>query len=150
MFKINFDGAVFKTKNKSGVGVVIRDHRGLVIASLAQQFPQAFQVLEIEAIAAGRALKFGIEVGLNEAVLNGDCQLIMKAPEEGGNTIASVKPLIMDSLGLTSSFNKLLYSHSKRNGNKLAHNLAKHFIDVSNYAVWMEDVPPSFFFHCLG
>ena len=35
-FKINFDGAIFKQENKSGIGVVIRDHTGAVMASLAQ------------------------------------------------------------------------------------------------------------------
>ena len=51
-FKINFDGAVFRQENKSGIGVVIRDNSGVVIASLAQLIEPAFQPIEIEAIAA--------------------------------------------------------------------------------------------------
>ena len=35
IFKLNFDGAVFKSENKNGVGVAIRDCRGQMIASLA-------------------------------------------------------------------------------------------------------------------
>ena len=31
MFKLNFDGAVFKQENKSGVGVAIRDCKGLAL-----------------------------------------------------------------------------------------------------------------------
>ena len=50
-FKINFDGAVFRQENKSGIGVVIRDNSGVVIASLAQLIEPAFQPIEIEAIA---------------------------------------------------------------------------------------------------
>ena len=36
MLKINFDGAVFRKENRSGVGVVIRNFEGLVLASLSQ------------------------------------------------------------------------------------------------------------------
>ena len=35
IFKINFDGAIFRQENKSGIQVVIRDHIGTIIASLA-------------------------------------------------------------------------------------------------------------------
>ena len=38
-------------------------------------------------------------------------------------------------------FSKLLYSYTKREGNKFAHGLARHVIHVSNYVVWMESVP---------
>ena len=60
-FKINFDGAIFKQENKSGIGVVIRDHTGAVMASLAQTVAPAMQPIEIEAVAAARALEFGEE-----------------------------------------------------------------------------------------
>lgn len=59
MFKPNFNGAIFKQENKSGVGVATRDCNGLVIASLTQLFPQAYVAMEIEAIAICCALKFG-------------------------------------------------------------------------------------------
>ena len=55
-FKINFDGAIFKQENKSGIGVVIRDHTGAVMASLAQTVAPAMQPIEIEAVAAAQAL----------------------------------------------------------------------------------------------
>nr|POE65828.1 putative ribonuclease h protein [Quercus suber] len=38
IFKLNFDGAIFKSENKSGVGVVIRGCRGHMIASLTPRF----------------------------------------------------------------------------------------------------------------
>ena len=41
IFKLNFDGAAFKSENKSGVGVVIRDCKGQIIASLAKVLSQA-------------------------------------------------------------------------------------------------------------
>ncbi|KAK9991451.1 hypothetical protein SO802_026436 [Lithocarpus litseifolius] len=110
MFKINFDGAVSKNENKSSIGVVIRDHQGLVIASLAQQLPYVFQPLEIEAIVAARALEFGVETGIAKAVLEGDSELIIKVLKAGGHTIASVELLIQVALLLSGLYSKLLYS----------------------------------------
>ena len=71
-FKINYHRAVFAKVNKSGIGVVIRDNQGLVIASLVQQISQAYQAIEVEAMAASRALKFGLEFGIHWAILEGD------------------------------------------------------------------------------
>ena len=41
-----------------------------------------------------------------------------------------------------SFFNQLLYSHVKREGNKVAHKLARHTLCISNFSVWIEVVPP--------
>ncbi|GFS29999.1 hypothetical protein Acr_00g0009630 [Actinidia rufa] len=38
MFKVNFDGAIFKGQNVSGVGVIIRDCIGEPIAALSERF----------------------------------------------------------------------------------------------------------------
>ena len=40
MMKINFDGAIFAKEKSSGMGVIIRDRKGLVIASMATRIPQ--------------------------------------------------------------------------------------------------------------
>ena len=64
MFKINFDSDVFWNESKNGIGVVIQNQAGLVIASLSQQLLCAYQALEIEVLAAARALEFGLEIGV--------------------------------------------------------------------------------------
>ena len=38
------------------------------------------------------------------------------------------------------------YSHVKREGNKIAHSLAKYAKHISDFVVWMEGVPP----HCFS
>lgn len=75
MFKINFDGAVFKVANKFGICVVI----SLAITSFFQQLPPAYRVEEIEALVVARALEFAFEIGIDSAVLEGDYELIIKA-----------------------------------------------------------------------
>ncbi|KAK9993929.1 hypothetical protein SO802_023632 [Lithocarpus litseifolius] len=94
LVKINFDGAIFKAENRSGIGVVIRDNTGAILASLAQSFSPALTPVEIEAVAAARALEFGLETGTVEAIPEGDSELIMNSLRSGGGTIASVQPLV--------------------------------------------------------
>ena len=42
---------------------------------------------------------------------------------------------------VANSFVSLSYSHIKRNGNSVTHNLAKYAIHIPDFEVWMEDVP---------
>ena len=55
--------------------------------------------------------------------------------------MASVEPLIQDATIFLGLYMKLLYSHYRRDGNKLAHSLARFSIHVPNYSAWMEEVP---------
>ena len=97
LVKINCDGATSKEQNKSGVGVVIRNRNGMVLAS---------------------------------ALLK-------------NSTYLSMDGLLLDDIRFYASFfNQLLYSHVKREGNKVAHKLAKHALCISDFLVWIEDVPP--------
>ena len=39
LVKINFDGTIFRSENRSGIGVVVRTHTSAILASLAQSIP---------------------------------------------------------------------------------------------------------------
>ena len=86
-------------------------------------------------------MEFGQEIGIGGAVLEGSSELIIKSLKAGGNTIASVEPLIQDAILFSISYSKLQYSHCRREDNRLAHSLARYSINVSNYVVWMKEVP---------
>ena len=55
LYKVNFDGAVFQDSHEAGLGVIIRDPNGLIIASLVQKIPFPGSVVMVEALAARRA-----------------------------------------------------------------------------------------------
>ena len=114
LVKINCDGATFKEQNKSGVGVVIRDGNGLVLASLAKQITQLYTALEVEAMAAATALSFAAQLGFHSGILESDSQLLVSALIEN-HTYLSTDGLLLDDIRFYASFfNQLPYSHVTR------------------------------------
>lgn len=54
-------------------------------------------------------------------------------------------PLIEDAKFSSESFDQLLYSHTKRECNSVAHILARYAINIPNFLVYIKDVPPQFY-----
>ena len=50
--------------------------------------------------------------------------------------------LVDEAKELAKDFSNIEFSHALRWGNSLAHNIARHARHVSEFMVWMEDVPP--------
>ncbi|XP_075636568.1 uncharacterized protein LOC142608772 [Castanea sativa] len=144
LFKINFDGAVFPHVKKLGISVVIRDHQGLVIASCSKPVHQELCSDDIEAKAAGWALSFALDVGVKQAILEGDSLTVIRGLMEEERLLVPLGLLIKDAKQLSQRFEKLLYSHAKRECNNLAHNLARHAAGIPDFLVWIEDIPPQF------
>ena len=86
--KINFDEATFAEDNTAGLGVVIRNDEGLVMASLSQQIPMTSTVIKVEVLAAKRALELVLEIGFDRIVLEGDSKMLFKALKNGCSSLA--------------------------------------------------------------
>ena len=77
--KINFDGAIFRKTDEAGLGVVVRDHQGRVMASMSQKIKLPSSSDEVEALAAVRAISFALELHLPSIIVKGDSELIISA-----------------------------------------------------------------------
>ena len=82
--------------DRAGIGVIIRDYNGLVMASLSQAIPLPLTVLE----TAARAL----ELGLDSVILEGDCEILMMSLMEDSLCLASSGLLIQDVKVIAESF----------------------------------------------
>ncbi|XP_075651804.1 uncharacterized protein LOC142622240 [Castanea sativa] len=145
-FKINFDGATFPKEKKYGIGVVIRDNRGLVIASCSKVVHQMLGCSDIEATAEAWALNFASDVGVRRAVLEGDSMAVITGLREDEKVLVPYGLLLEDAKFFSQQFDELLYFHTKREGNNLAHSLAKYAIGILDFLVWMEDAPSQLYF----
>ena len=58
-------------------------------------------------------------------------------------TVLSCSGLLIEDIRRCSTlFNQLCYFHVKRKCNKVIHSLARYAVHISNFLVWIEDVPP--------
>lgn len=69
MLKMNYDGAVFRETNEAGIGVVIRDSEGRMLASLAKRITLPQTVTDVEAVAARWAVLLARELNLSSIIL---------------------------------------------------------------------------------
>nr|POF14580.1 hypothetical protein CFP56_74882 [Quercus suber] len=81
--------------------------------------------MEIMALAPARALEFALEVGISQSILERDSKVIMKALVEEGRSLTPYDLLVQDARIFSRFFTQLLYSHSKKECNKVAHSLTR-------------------------
>ena len=86
-YKVNFDGALFNESEEAGLGIVVRDSGGLVVAAMAEKISKPHSVECLEALAARRAVIFAKEIGLQQSHFEGDSETVIKGLLEGGYAI---------------------------------------------------------------
>ena len=138
-FKINFDGAVFKERDRARIGVIIRDCHGLVMASMSQIIPLPLIVVELETLAVIKALEFATDLGLAPVVLEGDLEILTNALMDATLSLASFGLLIQDIKAYAEFFQYISFSHVRK-GNIVALILVRHACHVTGFSVWMKDV----------
>ena len=121
--------------------MVIRDNNGAVLASCLEKLHQAYKPEEVEALAALKAVTLACDLGFRKAILEGDSLSLMKALKSKNDSLSPTGLLVDDVKWVASSFERLVYSHVKRNSNRVAHSLAKNALRILDLQVWMEDVP---------
>ena len=141
MYKLNFDAATFE--NESGVGAVIRNAVGDVMASISARGAAVVDSEEAEALACRKAMEFAIAAGFSELIVEGDNAMVMSA-------VSSTSPnwsrlgVIYDDIGcLAAGLRYVAFSCIRRSANSVAHSLARYANVLDEEVVWLlEDSPP--------
>ena len=108
---MNVDGAIFKAQKESGVGVIIRDANGLVVAALSKKFHAPLGPLEVEAKAFESGLQFAKDVGLQKFILEGDSLNVVHALEGLSPPSILMMPIIYGIQSSCHDVRKMLFSH---------------------------------------
>ena len=142
LYKTNYDGAVFTESGEAGIGIIVRDARGEVIAALAEKilYPRSVDVLE--ALAARRAVKFAVELGLSSSIIEGDSEVVYRALQASDWHHSSIGEIVKDIVSIASSLRTFSFLRTRWQGNNAAHALAKRAIVSFPLLVWIEHVPP--------
>ena len=141
LFKINVDGALSKINSSVGIEVVIRDDAGQVVAALCKRIHAPLGPLEVEAKAFEAGLQLVRDIGLQDIILERDSLVIVRAFCGLSYPPSSVASLILGMQLFSTEFHMVNVSHVKRQGNKLAHILAKYALSIDDSIVWIEEIP---------
>ena len=99
----------------------------------------------VEVLAARRALIFANELGFDKVILEGDSEIAISAMKIDGYSAASFGHIIADIKALSPQFSCLIFQHTCRHGNMVAHSLARTACNFPPFCTWMEEVPLSSF-----
>ncbi|KAL0002421.1 hypothetical protein SO802_016202 [Lithocarpus litseifolius] len=131
-FKVNIDGALFSKAKQSGIGVIVRDEEGNVIAALCKKLDFLLGTLEIKAKALEVGVQFAEEIGLRNVVFEADSLLIINSVHGVEEAVASIQNIIHGVLRKVQSFRTFDFLHTRRQENVPAHLLAQYAQNVEN------------------
>ncbi|KAF5477039.1 hypothetical protein F2P56_003718 [Juglans regia] len=140
VFKANWDAAIDKGNSRLGIGVIVRNSEGSVMASLCSSMDLILDPLLGEAVAARRASSFCVELGLQHIILEGDSLSVVKAIQHKEDSWSDTGLVIRDiKIMLTRSWSVL---HVHKEVNVIAHHLAKFALSCQEDCILIEDYPP--------
>ena len=110
-FKANFDGAWFDESDEAGIGIVVRDSSGLVLAALAEKIKKPHSVDCLEMMAARRAVIFAQEIGLQSCQFEGDSEVVTEALKNEDMFCSSFGHIVRDTLVCVNSLSSFTFAH---------------------------------------
>ncbi|XP_023871669.1 uncharacterized protein LOC111984279 [Quercus suber] len=131
-YKANMDGATFEQQKEVGIGVVIRDHHGIVVAALSKKLTAPLGALETEAKAMEEAVEFAWNIGIRDCVFESDAQIVTNAMLRLAEPPSSIDNIIAGAMSHLHKFWTVQFCHVQRSGNKAAHALAQFARGVSS------------------
>ncbi|XP_070048893.1 uncharacterized protein [Nicotiana tomentosiformis] len=128
--KVNTDGASRGNSERSSIGFVVRDEEGDVIYVLGKEIPHATNN-EAEALAIVDALKYCVEQGFTQIILQNDSMLMKNVLKGKWVTPWNISEYMEESRNIMEGFNVRI-SHIVREGNNLVDHLANYALDIGD------------------
>ena len=128
LYKANFDAALFEHLGFAGLGVVVRDYRGNVLVALSQKIvlPQSMEMAK--ALVAKRAVQLATEMSFLRVMVEGDCKRVVQALQAPGRSLTLYGHVIKDVRRIGATLQICSFHHVLREGNSLAHSLARRAV----------------------
>ncbi|XP_042968966.1 uncharacterized protein LOC122301632 [Carya illinoinensis] len=128
--KINWDAALSAAKNRTGIGLVARNHQGSIVSTKKLSLVGVLDPLLTEALGGLHAVVLAKERGWQSIIVEGDSQTVIHSLQKHTERWDSVGMILQDIRILLAEFDKCTVSFVRRSGNNVAHCLAKESLEL--------------------
>ncbi|PON56414.1 Ribonuclease H-like domain containing protein [Parasponia andersonii] len=135
--KLNIDVAISEDYGWIGIGAVVRDLTGRILAVCCKKLKGLFDSYTIKLLAMRESLYFAIDSGFIAAVLENDSLKAVLVVHTKSNDLFATSLIVADIISLLSINGGGFYNFVRHSGNKVAHSLAK----FSSSMFWYEEIP---------
>ena len=139
VMKINVD-ACLAVEGWVGLGVIARSSAGDTLFAAVRHVRACWTAEVAEAKAVAMAVRLGLSHGLKDVILESDCQVVINRLSKNAIFLSDLDGVLSDILSACASFHSLVWSHVKREGNFVAHHLAR-LIPFGVEQVWENHYP---------
>ncbi|KAK9277999.1 hypothetical protein L1049_027556 [Liquidambar formosana] len=133
LFKINTDGAWVAKDGIGGVGIVIRDERGMFIAGMAKKLWYMGSAQIAEALALREGLQFALDTSIKGLVVETDAKGVIEDLKNSKNMLVKVEIVNEDIKQLAREACCEEFSYAPRKCNRAADAVAKFALRVAGY-----------------
>ena len=140
-YKINIDATIFSQVGTVGIEVLIRDHMGLVVTALSKKLPLPLGLLEAKAKAMDEATLFAADIGIRDAIFEGESHIVYLTLMGSTPTHASIVNIIASTHHKMHGFRTFNFTNVKRQGNRPTHLLANFAKGIDSYVAWLKETP---------
>ena len=92
-------------------------------------------MVEAEAKAFEAGVQFAKDICIQDFILEGDSVIVHRALADLSPPLSSVDSVVQGILAACGEFHQMSFSHVRRQGNRLAHLLAKHAKGIEDYCM---------------
>ncbi|XP_075675044.1 uncharacterized protein LOC142644283 [Castanea sativa] len=141
VYKLNYDVAVFANNTSFGFGVVIKNSRGEVMATMTAKGLALQCSKEAKLLACRKAMEFATDTGFTTLIVEGDSVNATRSIASTKDNQSALGHIVGNIQHLIGALEWISVSYTKRNENKVAHVLARYAQHVNSDLFWMEEVP---------
>ncbi|XP_042952135.1 uncharacterized protein LOC122289224 [Carya illinoinensis] len=140
-YKLNWDAALSDTRGRLGVGGILRNSDGQMVGTIQAQRHLRLDAFSGEAYAMMVCVNFCREMEVNRFILEGDALRVVKLLSGAQEDWSYGGLIIKEAKMLLNRFTEWHAVHTKREGNKAAHVLAKGALSLNEDVYDFEEVP---------
>uniref|UniRef100_A0A803PQ54 Reverse transcriptase domain-containing protein n=1 Tax=Cannabis sativa TaxID=3483 RepID=A0A803PQ54_CANSA len=144
-YQLYTDAAIQDRNGKIGLGAVVKDWKGQVVAGVSMPLSAKIAAVMVEAMALRLGLNWCCNVRLPLSIILTDCQQLVNKVYSHKRERSALADVILDIKNSLSHLPNAKVYHTPRDSNIHAHHMAKGALGLDEELVW-KDICPNLLF----